>query len=326
MKRFLLLAGGLGLLLAIGFIAYEGFAAVGEAFTAVGWALVVIVVLRAVQLAGAGLGWWIIIPAGVPRPLGACLWVRFIREAINTLLPVAQIGGEIAGARLMTLFGVPGGLSGASVLVDMLLQVVTQFLFTLVGLGLLAAAGADGALVGSVLVGLVMMALALAGFFGMQRFGGMKLIDRALMKLAENPAWSTLAQSANVHDHLLIIYAQVPRLVLASTVHIVVWFVGVLEVLVALRLMGYPISYEEALVIESLGQAVRAAAFLVPGAFGIQEGGFIALCALYGISAPAALALSLVKRVPEFVLGLPFLLAWHVHESRALMRRRRGAE
>jgi hypothetical protein len=37
--------------------------------------------------------------------------------------------------------------------------------------------------------------------------GGMKLIDRALMKLAEKPAWSTLSQSANVHDHLLIIYA-----------------------------------------------------------------------------------------------------------------------
>jgi putative membrane protein len=323
MKRVLLLAAGLGLILAIAIIAYEGFAAVGAAFAAVGWGLIVIVALRALQLAGAGLGWWMIFPPGSPHPLGACLWVRFIREAINTLLPVAQIGGEIAGARLMTFFGVAGGLAGATVLVDMLLQVVTQFAFTLIGIGFLAAAGANATLVGSMLIGAALMALALAAFFVFQRFGGLKLIERGLANLAEKPGWSALAQVANVHDHLLVLYGGVGRLALASAIHRVVWFVGALEVLVALHLMGYPIDYSEALVIESLGQAVRAAAFLVPGAFGIQEGGFIALCAVYGIAAPAALALSLVKRVPEFVLGLPFLLAWHVHESRALMRGRK---
>ena len=84
---------------------------------------------------------------------------------------------------------------------------------------------------------------------------------------------------------------------------------------------GLPVSYADALVVESLGQAVRAAAFLVPGAVGVQEVGFIAVCAVYGIPAAAALALSLVKRVPEIVLGLPFLFAWHVHEARAMIRR-----
>ena len=49
--------------------------------------------------------------------------------------------------------------------------------------------------------------------------------------------------------------------------------------------MGYPVSYADALVVESLGQAVRAAAFLVPGAVGVQEVGFIAVCAVYGIPA-----------------------------------------
>jgi uncharacterized membrane protein YbhN (UPF0104 family) len=65
---------------------------------------------------------------------------------------------------------------------------------------------------------------------------------------------------------------------------------------------------------------VRAAGFLIPGALGVQEAGFIAVCAVFGIPAPAALALSLVKRVPEFVLGPPFLFAWHAHEAKALAR------
>ncbi len=250
------------------------------------------------------------------------MWVRFIREAINTLLPVAQVGGEIAGARIMTFFGVSAGVAGATVLVDMLMQVVSLFLFVIVGIGILATYGANDALVGSMMAGISIMGVALAGFFFAQRFGGAKLIDRALMKAAEKSGWSSLANLASLHDNLVRIYGDVPRFLLAMLVHISVWFFGALEVLVALNLMGYPISYLDAVVIESLGQAVRAAGFLIPGALGVQEAGFIAVCAVFGIPAPAALALSLVKRVPEFVLGPPFLFAWHGHETRALIHRK----
>ena len=55
--------------------------------------------------------------------------------------------------------------------------------------------------------------------------------------------------------------------------------------------------------IESLAQAVRGAAFAVPGALGAQEGGLIALCGLFDIPAEAALALSLVKRFADLGVG-----------------------
>jgi putative membrane protein len=258
-------------------------------------------------------------------PLTACINVRFIREAINTLLPVAQIGGEIAGARLMTFHGIPGGLAGATVLVDMLAQVATQFAFTLVGVGLLALSGGHASLLTAIMAGVVAMAIALLGFFSVQRFGAFKWIDRGLMKLATSAGWSALSGVANIHDRLELIYADWPRLAAAGAIHLCVWFVGTLEIYVALHLMGYPVSLTEALVIESLSQAVRASAFLVPGAFGIQEGGFIVMCAVFAIPAPTALALSLVKRVPEFVLGLPYFAVWHAYEGRAFMRRRRAS-
>src|SRR5689334_8379922 len=114
MKRWFILAAGLGLLLAVAIIGYQGFGVVAQAFAAVGVGLVAVIMLRAVELAAAGLGWWIVFPAAARCPVYACIWVRFIREAINALLPVAQIGGEIAGARLMTLFGIAGGLAGAT--------------------------------------------------------------------------------------------------------------------------------------------------------------------------------------------------------------------
>jgi putative membrane protein len=322
MKRVFVVAAGLGLLLAVAIIVSQGFGAVTTAFAAVGLVgLAVVVLLRAIQLAGAGLGWWIVFPPKMRSPLYVCLWVRFIREAINNLLPVAQVGGEIAGARLMTLFGIAGPVAGAAVLADMLMQVAGLFLFIIVGIGVLAVQGANDGLLGSMMAGAALMGVALAGFFAAQRFGGVKLIDRALMALAEKLGWSSLANLASLHDNLVRIYANVPRFAAATLVHVIVWFVGTLEVVVALHLMGHPVSYADALVIESLGQAVRSAAFLVPGALGIQEAGFIAICAVYGIPAPEALALSLVKRVPEIVLGLPFLFAWHAHEAKALIGR-----
>ena len=84
-----------------------------QAFAAVGYGLAVVTVLRAIEISGAGLGWWIVFPAEARTSLLVCVWVRHIREAINTLLPVAQVGGEIVGARLMTFFGVTAGLAGA---------------------------------------------------------------------------------------------------------------------------------------------------------------------------------------------------------------------
>jgi putative membrane protein len=321
MKRWLILAAGLGLVLAIAIIAYQGFGAVAQAFAAVGFGLAVVVLLRAVELSGAGLGWWIIVPASARCPLYACVWVRFIREAINALLPVAQVGGEIAGGRVMTFFGIAGEVAGATILVDILMQAVTLVLFTFVGIGILATVVADRALVGSLVAGAAIMGLALAGFFAAQRFGGAKLFDRLLMTLAAKLGWSALANRESLHDNLVRIYANLPRLAAAMLVHLGVWFVGALEVLVVLRLMGFSISYGEAVAIESVGQAVRAAAFLMPGALGVQEAGFIAVCAVYGIPAPQALALSLVKRVPDITLGVPFLFVWHAHETRALIRR-----
>ncbi len=323
MKRLLIVAAGLGLALTVAIIAYQGFGAVTQAFAAVGYGIATVVVLRAIELAGAGLGWWIVFPPhSRNHPVYVCMWVRLIREAINSLLPVAQVGGEIAGARIMTLFGISAGVAGATVLVDMLMQVVSLFVFVLAGVGILATYGANDALVGSMMAGISIMGVALAGFFVAQRFGGAKLLDRALMKAAEKSGWSALANLASLHDNLVRIYADVPRFLLAMLVHITVWFFGALEVLVALNLMGYPVSYLDAVVIESLGQAVRAAGFLIPGALGVQEAGFIAVCAVFGIPAPAALALSLVKRVPEFALGPPFLFAWHAHEAKALIRRK----
>jgi len=102
-------------------------------------------------------------------------------------------------------------------------------------------------------------------------------------------------------------------------VHMAGWIIGVAEVLIVFACMGHPVSIAEALVIESLLHAIRGAAFAIPGALGAQEGGLVLLCAAFGIPPEQAIALSLVKRAADLVLGVPGLLGWQRLEWRRLV-------
>jgi hypothetical protein len=63
---------------------------------------------------------------------------------------------------------------------------------------------------------------------------------------------------------------------------------------------------------------VRSGAFAVPGALGVQEGGFVLLGPLVGVSPETALALALVKRVRELAIGGGGLLVWGIGSRKAV--------
>ena len=63
---------------------------------------------------------------------------------------------------------------------------------------------------------------------------------------------------------------------------------------------------------------------MVPSAIGVQEGGLVLLCGLFGVGPDAALALSLVKRARDVAIGVPALLAWQAAEARRAMAGRDG--
>ncbi|MBV9243852.1 MAG: flippase-like domain-containing protein [Methylobacteriaceae bacterium] len=325
MRPWLFLLALAGLCLAAALVAIYGAGEVAAAFVGAGWGLAAVVLARAVQIASAGLAWRVVTPPAPPVVPGRFIFLRFIRESINALLPVAQIGGDLIGARLLTFYGPSGGLAGASVIVDIFIQVTSQFLYTLLGFGILAALGGGSPLIASIGYGLLVAIPILFAFFLVQRAGGLRLIERLLMRLAARGQWPNLGPAPDLDTNIHRIYARPAALVLGFAIHLATWLFGTSEVWMVLAFMGHPVSMLQALAIESLGQAVKGAAFAVPGAYGIQEGGFVALCAVFGVPAQVALALSLAKRVPDVVIGLPGLLAWQGLEGHRLWRlRRRG--
>jgi putative membrane protein len=296
---------------------------VGDAVASAGWGVLLVVLLRAVQMASAGAAWWLVLPPAARPPLGVVELLRMVREGGNSLLPVAQVGGDVIGARLLTFWRVDGATAAASVIVDVTRLAGTQFAFTLIGVLLLAYLSGSGPIVRDTAAGLVLAAFGLTALFLVQGSGGRGALQRLLGRIAGGTKWRAIAAIDKVYGALGALYGRRGALAGAAAVHLVIWFIGVGEVWAALAAMGHPLPYREALVIESLLHALRGAAFLVPGALGIQEGGVIALCALFGVPIDAALALSLIKRIADAAIGIPGLVFWQALEGRRLLRRRR---
>lgn len=98
------------------------------------------------------------------------------------------------------------------------------------------------------------------------------------------------------------------------------------EVWLALRFLGHPVDFGDALVLEGVNQALRAATFMIPGALGAQETGFVVLGSVLGVPTPVALSVSLCKRARELLVGLPALLAWQVGEGFGSLSRERSGQ
>ncbi|MFC6792457.1 HpnL family protein [Methylobacterium komagatae] len=315
MKRLTTLASIAGLCTVVGLLASSGVEDVTAAVASAGWGALLVVLARFLAVAWAGLGWHVVFPAGSQPRLRDCISLRFVREGINTLLPVATVGGDFVGARLLAKRGVTGAMAGASMFVDLMTQAVTQLIFTILGLGLVIWLVGDGPVTRTVAGGVALAVPALAAFYLIQRRAGHRVIQALLSRFASGREWRALGAIDQLYDGLRRLYGEHGRVSAAIAIHFGGWIIGTAEVYVCLHFMGYPVDFSHALVIESLAQAVRGAAFAVPGALGAQEGGLIALCGMFNIPAEAALALSLVKRFADIGVGLPSLWLWHRIEA-----------
>ena len=252
-------------------IFWAGVGPVLHAFETAGWGVLAVVLLRGTAVVGAGLGWFVLFPA-VSRPnVFACVFVRFLREGANTLLPMTQVGGDVIGARALTLCGAPASLSAASVIVDVLVQAVTLFLFALLGLATLAAIGRRAAVGETVAVVTAVAFPALLGFYLAQRPIGQRFVKTILARVVGEREWLTFGAIDALFARLASIYANRPGVLAGVAIHMAVWLFDALEVWVILACMGTPANYPEALVIESLMQAIRAPPSPSPGRLALRR-------------------------------------------------------
>lgn len=314
-----------GSVLGLWLVLRQGWREIFHLLLLAGWPLLWIVPLHVLPLALDASSWRILLAPRDRRPcagVGFLLWVTVVREAVARLLPLASVGGELVGIRLVWGRGLDAAVVTASVVMQLLVSLVNQYLLAALGVMLMLSLSADAHLGRLILYGLLLTApLPLAVWF-LLHYG--RLFERAQQLLrrllgARVNALPALAGAAV--DHEFRAYGARPRRLMAALlVELAGLCLGAAENWLALRLLGHGVSPLVALALEAALQAARHLFFMVPGSLGVQEGGLLLFGSVFGVPADLSIALSLAKRLREVALGLPALLSWQLWELRRLKR------
>jgi putative membrane protein len=319
------LLGLLGVLLFVVLIVREGVGELAANLAAAGYGLLAVAAWHLLTMSCDGLALPMVLRPRHRIGAATAIRTRWLQESVNNLLPVAQIGGNVVKVRALMRRGVPTDIAGAGVVIDVTLTIATQVVFTLAGLALLLWHLGSGDVAGSVLAGVAVMSLMIAGFYRVQRRGLFSLLTGLLGRITRRPDFDALTGGAAAMDDMVrVLYRHRGALYGGAALHLLAWIVGIGEVWLAMIVLGVPAGLVEAALLESLSRALRTAAFAIPGAVGVQEGGFVVFGALLGLPSDAALSLALAKRVRELLLGLPGLLAWQLETGRAALADRAG--
>ena len=310
MKTTARIALVLGLMVMIALVAREGAQSIASLLSHAGGLLLLLVPLHGGPLLLDVMGWRLLIP-GRSR-IRVLFFIASIREAINRLLPVANIGGELVGVHLLMREGISGTAAATSVIVEVLLFLFAQYLFLTLGVACLlditGSIRATGALLIAVAGGLpvivLLMWLLRSGLF-------FRAIERmASRMLASHEPSSVMNRLARLDTAIRELTSAHGRLARAIVWQLAALTGGCSETWLALRWLGHPLSLAGALALESFTLAARSLIFVAPAGLGVQEAGLIGVGHALGLGSDVAMALSLAKRMREILFGLPALAAW----------------
>ncbi|HET6247404.1 MAG TPA: flippase-like domain-containing protein [Tepidisphaeraceae bacterium] len=308
-----------GMALLVFLLRRAGAEAVAISIRAAGWGVVAVVAFHLVPLSCDAIAWGALFPESErPTPF-QLFWMRWMGESVSTLLPAAQVGGDIVRARLAALKGAPLPTSAASIVVDITLSIFAQAAFTIGGLTLFAKTTGRISAV-EILGGAIVAVAAIGGFYFVQRSGIFKIIGKLVSRLGSD-TWKTLGAGGESLDKAIAtLYHRRGGIAVSATATMSSWILGAGEVYIAMVALGLKASIAEALILESVSQGIRAAMFLVPGALGFQEGGYVGVGAALGLPRETAMALALIRRVREVSFGLVGVIAWQMFETHRAWR------
>jgi len=302
-----------GVLLFVGMLVSQDLPAILAMLAHAGWGLLLVALFHVVPLLLDAWAIRVLFEPGSNR--GAyrdSLLARWVGESANSLMPAGQIGGPVLMARHLAQRGMRMDEAAAVITISTTLQTFGQIVFALVGVVLLGAQTGHfeyPALRTSALIASAFLAVQVGGFYLIQRRGLFSKLMRAVRRFSGNRDWSQrVAQAQAIDLKVERTYRRNGAVTASFLLSLIGWIVGTGEVFLIALFLGVPVSWRDALLLESLGQAIRGAGFAIPGALGVQEGGYFLLAPLAGLPPDAALALSLAKRARELLLGLPGLL------------------
>jgi hypothetical protein len=324
--RIALVLAGLALLVYL--LIATGIGTIMSQLSRFGWWFLAICALEASWLFFQALAWRIMQREqfrGVP--LLYLFNVKVISDALNTLLPSANLGGE--AARLYFTGGILTRKEGlAGIMVDKTFEYGAGIPFMILGF-LVAWAGGyfpTPLILPAVLCLLISLAGVL-GFTGLQLKGMhpfLAAIGRflpPLRRLIEEKE----RQIRGLGVHLVRLY-RVPRsrTLAAWGFHFLARLTGVLETILIMQVLGHPVGFSRALFITAMVAGINTVFFLMPGQWGVAEGSHLFILSCVGYTPVVGLSMGIIKRVRKLAFAaLGMLIYLRYRNARAGGRRER---
>jgi putative membrane protein len=291
-----------------------GFDAVVASIARAGFGGLLLLCLYAlVVFVSLAFAWFFILPSHARRPVPELYLARLVRDSIAEISPFSPVGGMVAAARLMVLKGMTAGYAGASVAADATTEAMAQVVFLAFGLGLgitqFRHLQGSGPLTEAMLVVLLLAVPGIALLIFLQKRGA-GLAERIARRF-----FPQTGEGVSFRAAIEELYASPSRLAVSSALHLLAWIGAGGGTFLSFRLVGGQISLLNAIALEALLCTIRSIAAFVPAAIGVQEAGYAMLAPLFGLPAEMGLAVSLLKRAREIVLGVPALLYWQGREA-----------
>jgi putative membrane protein len=285
-----------------------------------GLPLLWLVPYRAIYFLLYAIGWFYLLEPYDPArraSFGYVFWATSVREAIDRLLPVASVGGGVVGVRLLRWRGVAAAPAAATVIVEIVLTLIVMYAFTALGLMLLIDMHGGGAQYRRVLLAFLVSLPIPAITVLLLRHGSVfARLQKFLQPLVGANALSE--DAASLDQELRASLDRWRVLAVAAVLQLLALIMGSLEIWFVLRLFGHPVEVSTAVILESMTQALRHLAFVVPAGLGVQEAALVLFGHALGINNELALAVSMAKRLREVLCGLPSLISWQWMEARRL--------
>jgi putative membrane protein len=308
MRRGTTIALTVGVALAAAIVVYAGTGAVARALERLHVSgLLVLAVVHLPIVLMMGLAWFLASGSEPPASPSRFIWARAVRDAAAEVLPFLQFGGVIFGLRALGR-GRVITLGAVSASIDGVIELAAKLPYTFAAVATLLALAPDLRVTRLLCAALAASAILIAMVVLARR----SLRDRLdAMARAISARWPAITKDYLVDYDLGScvdrILSQRRRLWSAFTLHLCCWFLGALEVWVALRLLDTPASFAQALAIDGTVAGLRTFAFMVPAAAGVQEASYLLAAAVFGISPAVAIAASFARRARDVLLGMSTL-------------------
>ena len=314
------------LVLAIGlfgwYVSRLGLASVWDVISRIGlWAPVILGPYFIVYIVDT-IAWSQTLPPG-KLPFFTRFRIRWAGESLNNLIPTANVGGEAAKVVLLRGHGISSHEGAVAAVVSKTAQTVAQLFFIVGASAMFLQLAIDQPRLRLGILFILIGGVAAVGMlFWVQKIGLFRLF-LAVLGALPFPVKKFEARKAKLLELDETIFGfyreRRRRFFRAMIIYLCGWTLDTLEIYLVGHLLGVPITWSEALVMEAFTGLAKALGMWVPGSLGVQESGIVLMGKLVGLPDAFVAAYALIRRARELVfVAIGMVLFYRGNKNAAL--------